>query len=135
MTDREFDVLIAKNIFGYAVEWQKVSGGEQEAYLRPESSDRGEYGTMEVPRYLYSDAAACTILDRMRHRGYFYSIGFHFDQYRQKTVIDCSFWQTWLPDPKHSVSAKDSAMGRRKAICLAALKACGVEVPTENSDA
>ena len=129
MTPREIDALVAEKVFNQPVEWVEVldyQGKRKEPYLC--ESNEGYGSSDEVDHYSTSIADAWEVVEKIRGDGRWWQItdceeeGWHASAWRTVTENDA-------PVCECDAVADTAPM----AICLAALKAVGVEVQCEPS--
>jgi len=133
MTPRERDALVAEKVFGNKVSWFSlhVNSLGYEENLPDKDGDcpmqlmlaDGEWST--IPKYTTDISAAWEVMEKMRKSGCLVSVHNVFGGYRS-TVVPHEHDAFWGDAPTAP-----------EAICLAALRAVGVDVdeyPTVKSD-
>lgn len=116
MTDRELDALVAEKVFG----WKEIAESPINGALCGSKPD-GEHGyKYEIPRYGSDIAAAWQVVEEMESCG------------KRVTIHREGSGDDWAADFGHGYYAAANEPAR--AICLAALKAIGVEAPSPSAE-
>lgn len=104
MTDRELDAMVAEKVMGWTLHGVAPSGGR--VLIAPS-------GAMGIPNYSTDISAAWQVVEKMRSKRIHFEMG--------STIP--GDWTAYFNNDR----ATDKSAPR--AICLAALKAVGVEAP------
>ena len=136
MTDRELDALVAEKVFGKIIftyeemrdEAEKIWAKQPHCYqfLRGFNAWKDDNGTTRCEqrfgRFSTEISAAWLVVEKMRQLGWYFE-------------IDCGN-ASCTPHARFSVYGKgrgEASDLAPRAICLAALKALGIELPTPSS--
>ena len=132
MTPREIDALVAEKVFNQSVKWVEVldyQGKRKEPYLC--ESNEGYGASDEVDYYSTSIADAWEVIPNVKYRSAFtgeYAMDPITIAYQSNCNPNDFSRMVWTAHFRHSDSFAWSDTAPM-AICLAALKAVGVEVP------
>lgn len=131
---RELDALVAEKVMGLPVVWSSepyvILGGTRREGRFPYLKGRAhgcDYDWAEVPHYSTDIGAALTVAEHMHAQGWHYEVGSHIS-------LDDVRWAEFARgnydayDASWEESYDVGAATIPHAICLAALRAVGVEV-------
>lgn len=133
MTDRELDALVAEKVFGMTVcdrafaDWPRIVAPD----FFPFDNAAGVDGSFRVPRYASDFGKAWCVVEEMRRRGFLVSVT--DDATEDGDERPCAWWMVRFEKmPAFPGNAAGEAHAREapRAICIAALRALGVEVTT-----
>lgn len=122
MTPRELDALVAEKVFGLVV-YKDEKGHhwfDKPGITRHVSPPKPVVHKVAVERYSTEISAAWLVVEEMRKRGYRFKL-IETDPGDQYGVS----W--WIP--REAFGVVEYAQTAPEAICIAALKALGVEIP------
>ena len=108
MTDRELDALVAKHLFGLDI---KKDGAHLSVVY-----DDGSQGGLSY--YSINPIDCSLVKEELRRRGWWYTITYA-DEYTCRLYLEGCQKRSCLVDKQDT---------EERAVCLAALKSCGVEV-------
>lgn len=144
-TGRELDALVAEKVMGYSrVDVPRDVNGENEGVtLWPPNVDVAEYqwpyvGPVQIysfcPMYSTDIAAAWQVVEKMQERGMWAQLRTPFGKGKMDDGFWCGFTPMlttgWNGRPDHNTSAAMMPL----AICLAALKAVGMDYGTSRTE-
>lgn len=122
MTDRELDALIAENVMGWEIRWL---GCEPHHYWEPDDGRGGRWND-RLPEYSTDIAAAFQVVEKMKRVRLWFSCCYQTGALRDD--LSAMAWSCRFRGFKRGESIEgfhgDKSLPR--AICLAALKAVGV---------
>jgi hypothetical protein len=117
---RELDALIAEKVMGIETEYRKPCPSDERDWLMVKGGGRYEF----VPSYSTDIKCAWLVVEKLRRQGIFLSVIPQIDNYAVYVWSNVGESDKYNTYPLGTLEAETAPL----AICLAALKACGVEV-------
>jgi hypothetical protein len=122
MSSRELDALIAEKVFGIDVKWEDKIPCDGEPYFTSDNERVEGYYLNELKCYSTDIAAAWGVLEKVcEGTDWSPQVGL------KSCMLFGGFVNDWGPKPTKTIIIKETESAPH-AICLAALKAIGVDV-------
>ena len=115
MTNRQIDALVAEKVMGWVESTHKDSMG----YLAPPDNPEGFYTDYDIPNYSTDISAAWEVMEKMK-------------EIYEPDIMYLKLYNKWRADFGYDATILNETAPM--AICLAALKAKGIEFCTKCGD-